>query len=65
MKHNRFAVYAPPADKLPYFAVMILASGAVSAQPFDTREEATAHNEMLAESLYGRKPGPAPRAARQ
>ncbi|RVA39201.1 MULTISPECIES: hypothetical protein [unclassified Mesorhizobium] len=49
MKNARPAyVYAPPLIGLPFLAVLLALDGTTIATPFDTADEAAAHNKVMA-----------------
>ncbi|TIW25456.1 MAG: hypothetical protein E5V62_13820 [Mesorhizobium sp.] len=43
-----YAVYHPPANGLPYLAIVIAPEGTATARPFDTEQEAAAFNKQMA-----------------
>ena len=47
-----YVVYNPPAQGLPFLAVILVADGTVIARAFDTEEEATAFNRQMARSQF-------------
>ncbi len=55
MRRNTFAVYKPPAEGLPYLAVMVLPSGRAAVEPFPTLAAAEQHNRQLEAKLYGER----------